>query len=172
MNLKFLKGTRFALAWGLLLFSSVSCWGSKEADNLDNAYDDHAKVQVVVESYSESKMSLSVAIDVESGWHIYAEDPGDVGMPTKFWFEDDGIKDLHVTWPEFSRTSVQLGEKVFRSNIYKGVTHFPITFTLLNDTEKQLQLHVSYAVCGEMCIPVSRAFTVEIPENSFNTNAR
>lgn len=163
MSLKLLEAARFSLAWSLLLFSSVSCWGNKKIDNAEQKYNDHTNVQVVVEAHSEGKVGASVVIDVEPGWHIYAEDPGDVGMPTKFWFEDDKVRNVRIEWPKFSRTSVQLGKKVFKSNTYKGVTRFPITFEMVDDTTKQLQLNVSYAVCGEMCIPVQHVLNLEIP---------
>lgn len=164
MELKFFKLTRLPITLGLLLCSSMSCWGTRDAGN-GKVYEDHADVQVVIESYSKGKMLTSVIIDVETGWHIYAKDPGDVGMPTKFWFEGDKVKNMRVKWPKFSKTSIQLGKKEFKSNVYKGTTRFPISFKITDETAQQLQLYVSYAVCGEMCIPVNRVLTIEIPQN-------
>ena len=114
--------------------------------------DSHFVISARVGSVHGKHVSAVVILDIQSGWHIYASDPGDVGMPTKFWFDSPNARKLKVFWPKFREEFDKIGGKVLRSNIYEGTVAFPITFEVSNKSDS-VPLNVSFAVCGKACLP-------------------
>ncbi len=152
------------LLWSLssCVFATASC-----SERNDSLYDNHVNVKVLVGAVTPNKVSVAVMCEVQPGWHIYAKDPGDTGMPTRFWIEGSNTKSLNVHWPKFSKVSEAIPGRVLESNVYEGTVVFPITFTVLKGSESPLlHLHVGFAVCGEVCIPQERRLEITLPSDA------
>ena len=138
----------------LLLLSGIPCCAcaAYTGTAVDSYSNDHFTINARVGSVTSTTVNAIIMLDIQKGWHIYASDPGDVGMPTRLWFDDTTASDLDVFWPKFVKSFDKVGSKVLKSNIYEGTVAFPITFKIAYHPN-QVQLHMSFAVCGEACIP-------------------
>lgn len=107
---------------------------------------------------------VSVQLDIEEGWHVYGQNPGEAGMPTRVtWTYDD--KKLAITshpWPQ---------EKAFdlagvASMGYEGRVLLPFQLQVLDNptsvTIVPYQVKVSWIACRETCIPGSAILTDQV----------
>lgn len=66
--------------------------------------DAHAEVELVADAGSVppgGEFRAGVRFKLEPGWHIYGQDPGDAGMPTRVkWQLPDGVTAGPLEWPE------------------------------------------------------------------------
>ena len=152
-----MKITGFAcvLSLGFLLLISGAPgrgFADTDATMAGAQHDSHFVISAHVGSVRGKTVSAIVILDIQSGWHIYASDPGDVGMPTRLWFDGRHARSLEVFWPKFREEFDKIGGKVLKSNIYEGTVAFPIVFKVSGKYDS-VPLSVSFAVCGESCIP-------------------
>ena len=109
--------------------------------------------------YRNGQTKIGVLFEIKDGWHIYAENPGDAGLPTKVswwikhWIPGVEIGPLH--WPphqEFIdpggiRTFGYTGSLVLWNDL-KVASHFTGHIVPLSGK-------VSWLACKEICIPGS-----------------
>ncbi|MGN7678633.1 MAG: protein-disulfide reductase DsbD domain-containing protein [Anaplasma sp.] len=129
-------------------------------------YVDHVNTKVLVGSVTDNTVDVVVVFNIQDGWHIYAQNPGDTGMPTVFSFDDGEVKMHKVHWPEHSETQDEVDGKVMKSNVYSGTVAFPITLEVVEGTQR-IKLRTSFSACGPLCIPQRRSLTVDLPAHGF-----
>lgn len=99
----------------------------------------------------DGKVWLGLHFRLEPGWHTYWRTPGDAGLPPAFSFEgSENLKRYDLAWPVPKRAS-ENGQETF---VYENEVVLP--FLLIARDKFQplsLKLHVTYAVCSEICIP-------------------
>jgi len=106
-------------------------------------------------------VAVDVRLDIDPGWHIYGEHPGDVGVPTKItWHNDISRVTLSdMSWPTPSRFETA-GIESFG---YAGTVHFPFTARVAKSVRMGDALHVvadiRWIACEELCIPESATVT-------------
>ena len=124
---------------------------------------------------------IGVHFEIEEGWHIYAQDPGDAGLPTQItWTVPTNATVSELHWPphhEFLdpgdiRTFGYSGTTVLYSTLtYRqaGVAGTPIL-------ELPIQASVKWLACKELCIPgradLSLALPVSDAPPAFSTHAQ
>ena len=94
-----------------------------------------------------------IEIKLDPGWHTYWRDPGDTGVPPAFDFAgSDNVKSAKVLWPAPEPFPDGAGGT---SIGYVDNVILPVLVTP-EDTAKHslLRLKLSYAVCGNLCVPV------------------
>jgi thiol:disulfide interchange protein DsbD len=108
-----------------------------------------------------SSVSLNVRLDIAPGWHIYGENPGDAGVPTRIAWQYDAAK-FHfsdISWPVPSRFETA-GLESFG---YKDRVVFPFSVTLLASAMRGDRLDfvadIRWIACRELCIPESARVT-------------
>jgi len=161
-----------ATAWGVLLF--VSACGNVEPTNAQPkgfATPEHHPVtaELIAEHASiqpGGQTRVGVYFELEEGWHIYAEDPGDAGIPTKVtWDPSHGVSFGPLQWPvpdEF----VDPGEIHTRG--YSGSLVLFSTLTVTSTWDKTpavlpVGARVTWLACKEICIPGSATLELALP---------
>ena len=118
---------------------------------------------------------LGVHFELEEGWHIYAQEPGDAGLPTTIsWSVPEPLARFvsfgALQWPapqEFFdpgdiRTFGYSGAVVLSTTLrftMPGLAGQPVT-------ELPLHAKVQWLACKEICIPGSAALELTLPVSS------
>jgi thiol:disulfide interchange protein DsbD len=107
---------------------------------------------------------VGIYFEIEPGWHIYAQHPGDAGMPTTIeWAEFAGATFGPIEWPPHEEF---LDPGNIRTFGYSGHTVLAQTLTLITretpDTVP-LQATVKWLACHDICIPGSAELQVTLP---------
>lgn len=116
---------------------------------------------------SRGQTRVGVYFQLEEGWHIYAADPGDAGLPTKVTWESlPGVLFGPLVWPPAKelldpgdiRTFGYIASVMLTSTLSyvarKSVPELPIT------------AHVNWLACREICIPGSAELHLSLPMSS------
>jgi DsbC/DsbD-like thiol-disulfide interchange protein len=115
----------------------------------------HAKVQLVSEEKSirsSGPFSVGILFQLDPGWHIYWQNPGDSGEPPKIeWRLPPDFRASAIRWPR----PILLGKGSVRDYGYEGQVllmttlqrHHPVA------TSVAIAATIKYIVCREVCIP-------------------
>ncbi|MGN7661631.1 MAG: protein-disulfide reductase DsbD domain-containing protein [Anaplasma sp.] len=141
------------------------CYTSTAYAN-DAEYVSHVNTRVLVGSVTNDTVGVIVVFDIQDGWHIYAKNPGDTGMPTVFSFDEREVKMHEVHWPRHSEIRDEVNGKVLKSNVYSGTVAFPMTLEVAEGTQ-QIRLRTSFSACGPMCVPQRRSLVADLPTHGF-----
>ena len=98
-------------------------------------------------------------------WHTYWKNPGDSGLPTTLqWTLPSGVTAGDIAWPTPKRLSV--------GNLanygYEGTVLLPVSLTIdkalaPSGGHVEIQLHASWLVCRQECIPQEGHFVLRLP---------
>lgn len=98
------------------------------------------------------------------GWHVYAEDPGDSGIPTRIeWTLPKGVAAGKIEWPPH-RVIVEPGD--IRVNGYKGEVLLPVPIRVdpgFSGKEIRLKAKAAWLVCEDICIPGQAELELVVP---------
>jgi DsbC/DsbD-like thiol-disulfide interchange protein len=130
----------------------------------------HAKVQLVSEEKSirpSGPFSVGILFQLDPGWHIYWQNPGDSGEPPKIeWQLPPGFRAGAIGWP----CPIRLGTASVRDYGYEGQVLLmttiepPMKFTPASPVS--ITANVKYVVCREICIPGKSVVTLSLPLSS------
>jgi thiol:disulfide interchange protein DsbD len=125
-----------------------------------------ARVQLIWESPVRPghKLWVGVLFDLEPGWHIYWQNPGDSGEPPKIqWKLPAGYHGGEILWPR----PVLLGTPTVRDYGYEGRVLLMTPLMTPRDLDPtvpaELAATVKYVVCREICIPGKADLTLSVP---------
>jgi DsbC/DsbD-like thiol-disulfide interchange protein len=117
----------------------------------------HAAARLIAGAAQKSAdvawLRAGIEIRLDSGWKTYWRYPGDSGVPPTLDFAgSENVKSVTVLWPAPARFADGAGGQ---SIGYHGDVVLPLRI-LANDATKPAALHLklSYAVCGNLCVPV------------------
>jgi len=105
-----------------------------------------------------------VLFRLDSGWHIYWQNPGDSGEPPKIrWVLPQGFQAGAVEWPR----PIRLGSGSVIDYGYEGqvllMAPLRIPAALDDSAPATIGAEVKYIVCREICIPGEAQLTLAIP---------
>ena len=108
---------------------------------------------------------IGVFFEIKDGWHIYAEIPGDAGLPTKVvWTVPDWVQLEPVEWPK-AKTFVDPGD--IRTFGYEKslliATRFAVGYAPSSTHEVPIRAKVTWLACKEICLPGSASLSLTIP---------
>ena len=126
------------------------------------------RVELIAEHASVQRggtTRIGVSFDVEEGWHIYAKEPGDAGLPTTIqWVVPHGIRVGALQWPtpqEF------LDPGNIRTFGYAGavVLSSPLTTSSQAVALHTVPIHaqVEWLACKALCVPGSAELDLVLP---------
>ena len=141
----------FGLAATLFAASLASVANAEDASPWQR--DAHSAVRLLAGSRSGGVLLGGIAIQLEPGWKTYWRSPGDSGVPPRFDFsKSDNVEAVTVLWPAPMKFDDGAGGF---SLGYKKHVVLPLRIVAKNnDKPVTLRLHISYAVCEKICIPV------------------
>jgi thiol:disulfide interchange protein DsbD len=108
-------------------------------------------------------LKLNLVVDIPSGWHIYGEDPGPLGLPTQVeWALPGQATAQALPWPateNFENSGVQ-------GQGYSGTIVLPYALTVPWDWEPasavQVRAKLFALLCGPLCIPQEASATLTL----------
>lgn len=106
--------------------------------------------------------------ELKEGWHIYAKDPGDAGLPTKVtWNGPFGVSFGTLYWPK-SRQFLDPGNiKTFG---YTGsvLLSSNLTYHTWRDVYSEIPVHASveWLACKDICVPGTAQLDLKLPITS------
>jgi thiol:disulfide interchange protein DsbD len=105
---------------------------------------EHSKVQTNGENW------IALKFNMEPDWHIYAEDPGEMGLPTTFDFTlPEGVSVEEILWPK-DKTFITSGLTTY------GFDQEAIFLVRLKGTfsnEDAFSVDVKWLACHQVCVP-------------------
>ena len=108
---------------------------------------------------------IGVHFDLDEGWHIYAKESGDAGLPTKIeWSVPSGVAVGPLEWPAHQEF-VDPGD--IRTFGYAGavVLASPLSLKLSKKPPAAIPIHakVKWLACKELCVPGSAELDLSLP---------
>ena len=115
----------------------------------------------------DQPMEVAVRFDMLNDWHIFAQNPGDIGRPTEvIWNLPKGYKVTNVRWSKPQKFSdgriTQYG--------YATTAYYLATIVPFKNAEKlqNLEVEVKWLACRDECVPEKLVRTLVLPVTEFN----
>ena len=106
---------------------------------------------------------VGVLFHIQEGWHIYAKEPGDAGLPTKIaWFGPWGATFGPLVWPK-PQAFIDPGDiKTFG---YTGAAVLSSDLSLSSTVKATVRVkaRVKWLACKEACVPGSAELELTLP---------
>jgi len=120
---------------------------------------EHASVQ------PGGKTRVGVQFDLDEGWHIYAQEPGDAGLPTKIqWSGPGSVSFGPLIWPK-PQEFVDPGD--IRTYGYSGSVVLASEVRLANSvvagTPVTIRAMTEWLACKDICLPGSAILEMSVP---------
>jgi DsbC/DsbD-like thiol-disulfide interchange protein len=130
----------------------------------------HARIRLISEEKSIRPAHLlwvGLLFELDPGWHIYWQNPGDSGEPPKIqWQLPPGFRAGVIRWPR----PIRLGTSSVRNYGYEGQVLLMTTIQpparATATSPVPIAANVKYIVCREICIPGKLAVTRLLPLNA------
>lgn len=105
---------------------------------------------------------VGVHFEIEEGWHIYAQTPGDAGLPTNIAWLGPGARFGPLQWPPFHEF-VDPGD--IHTFGYSGSAVLFSDLTANRGAEGSIPITatVSWLACKDLCIPGKAEFELSLP---------
>ena len=99
------------------------------------------------------RVRVGVLLEMDPGWHVYAPDPGDSGLPTELRWQLDGGRVGPVRWPR--PTTFREGEGLLTTYGYAGRLLLPARAWLDPGApdDPELRVTVDFLACKVQCLP-------------------
>ena len=119
---------------------------------------------------SSKNITIGLEYQMQSGWKTYWKSPGDGGFAQNIsWENSSNISDVKILWP----TPIKFEILGLTSLGYQDNVTFPLEIEIENEFQDiNLDLHVNYLICKEICIPGDARIFLDIPagEKKINDN--
>jgi len=104
---------------------------------------------------------VGLEYQMETGWKTYWKSPGDGGFAqTISWENSSNVKNVNILWP----TPVEFEILGLTSLGYENNVIFPLEVEKEDELQNTfLNLHVSFLICKDICIPGDARIFLEIP---------
>lgn len=115
-------------------------------------------------SPASKTIDIITEADIKPGWHLYWDNPGDIGGPTSLSF----FESPHYTEIGNTHTAPEKSvyEDIITSYVYTKKVYFRSTFTLKDLATVQrlpFNLVLSYTACSESCLPEEIPLSFALP---------
>lgn len=129
------------------------------------------KVKVsVVPQYSAfhqgQNMGMLVKFEIAPDWHIFSQNPGEIGMPTSIkWTLPQGFAVLDGNWSqdkEFENSGII--QRGYADLAYFQTAIIPNQMSVKN---VKIDLEIKWLACNVNCYPESKTISIDIPVSEF-----
>jgi thiol:disulfide interchange protein DsbD len=163
----------FLMFFGGWVQAQTQILGGSMANNPKGQVVSTAQVKATLQVYAPKGLVpgetfwLGLQIDHEPKWHTYWRNPGDSGLATELqWQLPDGLKPGNLIWPAPQKIPVGTmanygyeGSVLLVTPVQVG----PAFKVKAPETDITVQLHASWLVCKQECIPQEGDFSVKVP---------
>ncbi len=144
-------------------YSEISDWQFSENSNENAKVRLLSSIKNIEENKGGNKYLLAILqIKLKDGWKIYGPDSHEIGFAPQVMIDGEIYKSHKIKWPESIPQSEKIGLNVLNYSIYKDEVYLPVEITLKNyqQKEKNINIHLNYGLCKEICIPASNEFEI------------
>ena len=108
---------------------------------------------------------VGVSFELEEGWHIYAKEPGDAGLPTKItWSGPKSVRFGPLQWPVPQQFDEPGSIRTFG---YSGAVVLASRLSVSSQAKAgepiQVAAKVEWLACKEICVPGSATLELTLP---------
>ncbi len=151
--LKFLISIIFCTFYFNTVFALSSEWAVGETSKLR-----------LISPYSQNSsknITIGLEYQMEPGWKTYWKSPGDGGFAQNIsWENSPNISNIKILWP----TPIEFQILGVASLGYQDNVIFPLEIEIENEFQDvNIDLHVNYLICKEVCIPGDARIFLDIP---------
>ena len=150
------SGIAVALAGG-------SAGGAGAQDHLANPHLDISLVPEFQGAVPGTSLGVAVRFQLEPGWHIYWENPGQAGIATSVrWSVSPGIGVGPVTWP----VPALLLVSGIVTHVHHGDVALATSLALPPGprlSPVRIAAEIRYGICRDLCLPGSARLSLELP---------
>jgi DsbC/DsbD-like thiol-disulfide interchange protein len=154
----------FRISAALLLL----CCSLGAAAHAQTAAESHVQVQLIAEesAYQPGRLLwVGVLFHLDSGWHVYWQNPGDSGTPPKIqWTVPHGFHAGALHWP----LPMRMGKTPVIDYGYENqlLLMAPVMAPANASGPATIAADVKYVVCREICIPGKAQLSVSVPRSA------
>ena len=136
------------------------------------AVEETSKLRLISPYSQNSSKNITIGLEyqMQPGWKTYWKSPGDGGFAQNIsWENSSNISDVKILWP----TPIKFEILGLTSLGYQDNVMFPLEIEIENEFQDiNLDLHVNYLICKEICIPGDARIFLDIPagEKKINDN--
>lgn len=162
MQVQILSLLRTRSAVALISCAAVASSAGAAGGDWVSAENSQVRLIAAAESVAGSSiLTIGVHVRMEEGWKTYWRSPGNGGVPPTFdWSMSVNVFEARIEWP-LPEKLVQFGMTTYG---YSDEIVFPLQVSVVDSSQSvQLRLVFGYAVCREVCVPVSADLTLNIP---------
>jgi len=154
----------FHLIPAILIVGATALAASQESTPVQSAHVTARLVSETGEIIPGKPFTIALRLDMEEGWHTYADPSGDAGMPTKItWSLPQGFKVDKIRWPDAK--DFILGP--FKTRGYDGTVVLPVTITPPETLQPGQTVRVAakaeWLACQVACVPGSADLALDLP---------
>ena len=107
---------------------------------------------------------IALRLEPAPGWHVYAPDPGDVGLPLRVeWEATEGVRLAPLAWPPAAPLAVG---GALTSLVYKEAVEAVGEIRVAADAEPgstlRIAAKVAWGACREVCVSQSARLVLEV----------
>ena len=144
-----------------ILFSLVASYSI--ALSSDWSVGETSKLRLIsAYSQNDSKnFMIGLEYQMDPGWKTYWKSPGDGGFAQSIsWENSTNVKNVNILWP----TPIEFEILGLTSLGYQNDIIFPLEIELEDELKNTfLNLHITFLICKEICIPGDATIFLEIP---------
>ena len=144
-----------------ILFSLVASYSM--ALSSDWSVGETSKLRLIsAYSQNDSKnFMIGLEYQMDPGWKTYWKSPGDGGFAQSIsWENSTNVKNVNILWP----TPIEFEILGLTSLGYQNDIIFPLEIELEDELKNTfLNLHITFLICKEICIPGDATIFLEIP---------
>ena len=162
----------FMLLWGVVQ-AQTQVLGGASANKARGSVVSTAQVQATLQVYAPNGLGagetfwLGLQIQHQAHWHTYWRNPGDSGLATELqWQLPEGLKPGNLIWPAPQKIPVgSMANYGYEGTVLlvTPVQVAPIFKANEAPSDITVQLHASWLVCKQECIPQEGDFVVRVP---------
>ena len=162
----------FMLLWGVVQ-AQTQVLGGASANKARGSVVSTAQVQATLQVYAPNgivageTLWLGLQIQHQAHWHTYWRNPGDSGLATELqWQLPEGLKPGNLIWPAPQKIPVGSMANYGYEGTVLLVTPVQVAPKFkANEAPSDItvQLHASWLVCKQECIPQEGDFVVRVP---------
>ena len=148
-----------------LIFLTLSnlFFSSAHGNSSDWSVSETSKLRLISPYTQNNTKELLVGLEyeMEPGWKTYWKSPGDGGFAqTISWDNSSNVKNVNILWP----TPVEFEILGLTSLGYQNNVIFPLEVEIEDEFQNtSLNLHVSFLICKDICIPGDARIFLDIP---------
>jgi len=162
----------FMLLWGVVQ-AQTQVLGGASTNKARGSVVSTAQVQATLQVYAPNGLGagetfwLGLQIQHQAHWHTYWRNPGDSGLATELqWQLPEGLKPGNLIWPAPQKIPVGSMANYGYEGTVLLVTPVQVAPKFkANEASSDItvQLHASWLVCKQECIPQEGDFVVRVP---------